>query len=105
MKEMKELNAEMELDQNEGRKPVVLYKQHVEAFGRLGSVIRISPKANVTLNKPGMTVKCDARSISLTIGIGEHTAELIMTEEAWKALKEGEKVSVMTTNEFKKKYK
>lgn len=39
------------------------------------------------------------------IGIGnEHTADLIMSKDAWEVLNKGEKINITTTEDFKKKY-
>lgn len=38
-------------------------------------------------------------------GIGnDHTADLIMSKDAWEALNSGEKINITTTEDFKKKY-
>lgn len=77
--------------------------QHIEAFGRLGTEIKISPKANICKNKPGFKKEFFVETVSVTIGIGkDHTAELVMTKDAWEALNAGEAIHVTTTGEFKK---
>jgi hypothetical protein len=81
------------------------YHQYIESFARLGKEIKISPKANITVNKPGFKTEFFVKSINICIGIGkDYTADLIMEEDAWKALLSGEKISITTTEEFKKKY-
>lgn len=89
----------------EGGKATRKYTQFIESFVRLGREIRISPKANVTINAPGFKTEFYVRTINIVIGIGrDHTADVIMTEDAWKALLDGEKISITTTEEFKKMY-
>lgn len=77
----------------------------IEHFARLGTEIKVSPKANITVNKPGYKTEFFTETISVCIGIGkDHTADLIMSKDAWKALNKGEEVSITTTKAFKEKY-
>lgn len=79
--------------------------QDIENFGTLGKEIKISPKSNINVNKPGYTVKYHVETVTLTIGIGKnHTAELIMGKDDWEALNKGEKIHITTNKEFKKKF-
>lgn len=81
------------------------YSYEIEGMTRLGKEIRITPKANVTINKPGFKTEFFVPTVSVVIGIGDnHTADVIMSVDAWEALKAGEKVSITTTEEFKRKY-
>lgn len=74
-------------------------------FGKLGREIKISPKANVSLNDPGYKVEYYIETIEVLIGIGkDHTATLIMDKDAWEALKSNEYLHITTTKEFKKKF-
>lgn len=87
------------------KKPTRIYNYEIQAFTRLGKEIKISPKANVTINKPGLKTEFFVETISVTIGIGkDHSADLLMSKDAWDALLSGQKVSVTTTEDFKKKY-
>ena len=82
-----------------------VYSQYIESFQRLGREIKISPKANVCINKPGFKTEFFVTTINVVISIGKnHTADLIMSEDAWNALRDGEEVSMTTTEEFKRKY-
>lgn len=106
MSENKKLEGPIEVVMHyEDGVPVTrIYKQVVNHFTRLGKEIKISPKANVTINKPGFEVKFFDETVSINIGIGkDHTADLIMDKDAWEALNAGEKISITTTEEFKKK--
>ena len=74
-------------------------------YARLGKEIKISPKANVTVNKAGLKTEFFVETINVCIGIGkDHTADLIMSKDAWESLNKGEKISITTTEDFKKKY-
>lgn len=74
-------------------------------FARLGREIRISPKAQIHVLGPGYKTEYFIESIECSIGIGkDHTASLIMSLEAWEALKAGAEVHVTTTEEYKRKY-
>lgn len=100
----KEVQATLVVHDKHG-KPEYKMSQLIKAFCRLGRGFKISPKANVNANKPGYKLEYHVDSISLTIGIGtDYTAELTMTEDAWKALKAGEKVSITTTRQYKEQY-
>jgi hypothetical protein len=80
--------------------------QTVEAFARLGKEIKITPKSNISINKEGFKVECVERTVSINVKIGlDHTALVVMTEDAWKALKAGDEVSVTTTKEQQKKFR
>jgi len=82
-----------------------IYKYEIDGFTRLGKEIRISPKANITINKPGYTTEFYVETVNVVIGIGkDHTADLIMSKDAWEALNAGEPVNIITTEDFKKKY-
>ncbi len=87
-----------------GKKPTRTYDYEISNFTRLGREIKISPKANITVNKPGFKTEFFVETVNVLIGIGKDwTADLIMDIEAWEALNRGEKISITTTEEFKKK--
>lgn len=88
-----------------GKKPTRTYDQNIKNFGTLGKEIRISPKANISVNAPGFATKFYVETVSVLIGIGkDHTADLIMTKDAWEALKKGAPIDITTTKEFKEKF-
>lgn len=88
-----------------GKTPTRTYQYEIEHFARLGKEVKISPKANATVNKAGFKTEFFVETVSVTIGIGNnHVADLIMSKAAWNALKEGEEVTITTTQEFKQKY-
>lgn len=88
-----------------GKKPTRLYEQTITGTARLGREIKISPKANVTVNEPGYGVKFYVPTVNVLIGIGkDHTADLLMTVDAWEALRSGEPIHITTTEEWNKKY-
>lgn len=83
----------------------ILFNQKIKGSIRFGREIKISPKANACINERGYKVEYFTETVSVTIGIGkDYTAELIMTEDAWKALRKGEKITTTTTHQFKELY-
>ena len=75
----------------------------ITAFGKLGKEIKISPKSNVSINKPNYKVEYFDETIDVLIGIGkDHTATLIMSKDAWVALNNGDKIHIETQKSFKK---
>ena len=89
----------------EGTTPTRIYTQEIKSFSRLGKEIRISPKANISVNKPGFKTEFFVESVDVLIGIGkDHAADLIMSKDSWEALLAGAEVSITTTEEFKRKY-
>ncbi len=89
---------------NEG-KGTRVYKQIIEKFVSLGKEIKISPKAHACLNQPGHVCEYFVETVSVVVGIGnDHTADLIMSKEAWEALNKGEEVHTTTNKEFKKNF-
>jgi hypothetical protein len=102
---MKKIEEEVVMVLEEGEVATRNYYQTIKSFVRLGKEIRISPKACTTVNKAGYKTEFFVETVSVNIGIGkDHTADLIMTVDAWKALLDGEEVNVMTTEEWKKLY-
>jgi hypothetical protein len=82
-----------------------VFKQEIDHFARLGREIKISPKANISVNKAGFKTEFFVETVDVLIGIGKNnTAHLIMNKDAWMALNNGEKISITTTEEFKKKH-
>ena len=74
-------------------KPKSINQYEITHFARLGKEIKISPKANITVNKAGFKTEFFVETVSVLIGIGnDNTAELIMCKEAWEALNNGEKI-------------
>ena len=89
----------------EGKEATRTYGYEIERFASLGKEIKISPKSHVSVNKAGYKTEFYTETVSLVMGIGNHhTADLIMTKDAWEALNNGEKIHITTTEEFKKKY-
>lgn len=88
-----------------GKKATRIYQYEIDHFTRLGKEIKISPKANITVNKAGFKTEFFVETVNVLIGIGnDHTADLIMSKDAWEALNKGEKINITTTEDFKKKY-
>jgi hypothetical protein len=80
-------------------------KAYPENFGALGKRIEFGAKSKVTFNSPGMEVKFFTTTVDVLIGIGkDHTANLIMDIDAWKALNKGDKIHIDTLQEFKEKF-
>ena len=77
----------------------------IHGTARLGKEIKISPKTHISILGAGYKTEFFVDTIEVNIGIGNnHTASLIMTVDAWEALKQGEKVIISTTEDYKKKY-
>jgi hypothetical protein len=70
----------------------------------LGRELKISPKSLVTFNSTRKT-EFLSPTVSVIVGIGkDEYAELIMSVDAWKALKNGASVDIETVQSFKKKH-
>lgn len=96
---------EIKVEMTETENTKMIYSQVISNFGSLGKEIKISPKSKVTINKSGYEQKFLIESVSVTIGIGkDYVAHLVMSREAWEALKSGEKPHTITTKEFKNKF-
>ena len=81
------------------------YKYKIEDCVDLGKALHIPSNSHATLNEAGFSTKFYVDTVSVTIGIGtDHVADLIMSKDAWEALKAGEKVEVTTTEEFKERF-
>lgn len=79
--------------------------ESVENYAYLGREIKISPKSNAQINKAGYKKEFFVESVSVLIHIGDsHTAQLVMTRQAWEALKNGAEINVTTHKEFKKRF-
>lgn len=102
MNETTEITVQM--DETEGIVNMT-YHQTILNFGSLGRELKVSPKANVTINKPGYKQEMHRESVTITIGIGnDHVADIIMSLPAWEALKSGAEIHITTTKEFKKRF-
>lgn len=95
----------VEMETPKGKIATRTYQYEIDHFARLGKEIKISPKANTTVNKAGYKTEFFVETVNVMIGIGnDHTADLIMSKDAWEALNKGEKINITTTEDFKKKY-
>lgn len=99
-------NTKTEVEMVEGYGPATrTYNQSIVKNKSLGKEIKISPKSHAAINAPGFKTEFFVESVNVLIGIGkDHTADLIMTKEAWEALNNGEQVSITTLKEFKEKF-
>jgi hypothetical protein len=62
---------------------------------QLGRTIAIPQEASVIIDKPGLKVAYNCATIHVSIGIGkDHFAEIVMSENAWEALKGGAEVNI-----------
>ncbi len=81
------------------RNPILPSINRIEPLGR---EIKISPKSAATVNDAGHELKFLVPTVSVLIGIGkDETADLVMTEDAWNALNNGEKLNIETVKSFK----
>ena len=86
-----------------GKKATREYTQTIDSISSLGKEIKISPKAAVTINSPGFKIEMIDKSISVNVSIGDnYTADLVMTTEAWEALKNGDKIYCTSVKDLKK---
>lgn len=86
-------------------KPTRVYHQEICNHGSLGRELKISPKAHVMFNAIGYKQEFFVESVAVLIGIGkDHTADLIMSRDAYEALKAGEEINVTTKKEFIEKF-
>jgi hypothetical protein len=82
-----------------------IYTQTIQGFLYFARELKISPKSNASWNKKGFKVEFFVDTVSVSIGIGkDHTADLIMTKDAWDAFVEGAEISIDTVKEFEGKY-
>lgn len=93
------------IDRNAVNPITRIYTQEVKGVSSLGSEVKISPKTAVMINSEGFNINFLSESVSAVVKIGEsHTAELIMSVDAWNALLEGFEVSTDTKKDFMDKY-
>ena len=89
----------------QNRQAKSIHNYEIDNFGKLGKRIEIGANSKVTKNKPGMKVEFFTPTIDVLIGIGkDHVANLIMDEDAWKALKKGEAINIDSLKTFTKKF-
>lgn len=62
---------------------------------QLGVQIVFPSESLVSFNPPGYKVAYYGKTVNVSVGIGkDHTADLIMSEEAWEVLKGGAEVNI-----------
>jgi hypothetical protein len=67
---------------------------------QLGREILIQSEASVSFNPQGYKVAYHWKTVHITIGIGkDNFADLIMSEEAWEALKGGAEININIVKE------
>jgi len=77
----------------------------IETFGTLGRKLSIPVKTKATVYNEGYSVEFKGKSVAVSFGIGkDHTAQLVMSLEAWEAFKNGDEPIFTTLNEFKKNF-
>jgi hypothetical protein len=66
---------------------------------QLGVQIVFPSESIVSFNPPGYKVAYHVKTVNVSVGIGkDHTADLIMSEEAWEVLKSGAVVNIEVDN-------
>jgi len=79
---------------------------HPESFTSFGKRLAISPKACTSHNKAGFKIEYFVPTVQVLIGIGkDHTGYLVMPEDAWEALNNGETIEITTAKTFRKQIK
>jgi hypothetical protein len=102
-KKSEKVNYKIEMVETD--KATRIYDQTITKFDSLGREIKISPKSNVSFNKPGFKAEFFVETVSVLIGIGkDNTADLIMSKDAWEALKAGDPIDIDTNKQFKEKF-
>lgn len=87
----------------DGEKSTRHYSQLINKVVRFGKEFKISPKATAIINEPGFSVEFHTETVNVVVGIGnDHTADLIMSKDAWEAFNNGDEISVTTVKEFVK---
>jgi hypothetical protein len=78
-----------------------IVSSYPENHGELGKRIELGSKTHISKNKAGMKVEFFTPTIQVLIGIGkDHVAYLLMDEDAWVALKKGQKINIDTLKDF-----
>ncbi len=90
----------MNLDVESQIKPGSL--KELKKFNRM---LKIGPKSVVAINKPQLEMVYNVNTAVVSISIGNHTAHLIMTEEAWIDFVEGAQCEILTVREAVKNIK
>ena len=103
---MKKREIEVEMVYPEDPSDITrIYKQIIKEFKPFGRILCISPKSNMSINKAGYKAEFFVDTVSVLIGIGnDHTADLIMTKEAWDTFVNGADISIDTVKEFSDRY-
>jgi hypothetical protein len=102
----KEINVVMVQPDDPTIEAKMSFTQGIIDFVYFGREMKITPKANACINKGGYKAEYFVPTVTVTIGIGnDHTAELIMTEEAWKEFYyNNAEISIDTVKEFNDKF-
>lgn len=82
----------------------VNYTQTITDYFPFEREMKISPKSCMTINAPGYKQEFFVESVSILIDIGKnHSADLIMSKEAWEEFRNGAKLEITTTKQFRDK--
>jgi len=76
-----------------------------KAFVRFGAKIFVSPKSQAQLIGPGFKIEYDTESIVIPFEIENETGYVSMPKKAWDYLIAGKEANILTTEEYRKKYK
>lgn len=73
----------------------------LENHGKLGKRIEIGSTALMHTSKAGSKREWFVPTVEVVIGIGkDHVAYLTMDDDAWKALKKGQKINITSLPQF-----
>ena len=75
----------------------------VDGFSKLGREIKVGPKSLVRIMKVDYGLRCDRRSVVVEVGIGIHKALVVMSVDAWRALRDNESIVIETEQQHKLK--
>ncbi|HNA42041.1 MAG TPA: hypothetical protein PLP81_08105 [Saprospiraceae bacterium] len=76
-----------------------------KAFVRFGAKIFVSPKTQAQLNNPGFKLEFNTESVIIPIEVEGETGYVAMSKKAWDSLIAGKEAIILTTEEYRKKYK
>lgn len=73
----------------------------LKACKRFEKMLKIGPKSMVSINGAPLEMIYNVNTAVVSISIGDHTAHLVMTEEAWESYIKGAEAKIVTAREFK----
>lgn len=85
----------------QGRDGEVCVNSRTTEDTALGRELKLSPKSHVKLNTGLYELKFFTPTVELMLQIGNHTAYLIMTRDAWESFNLGTNVRVQSLKQYR----